>query len=83
MASMYHVQMAPHHEPHLHGHLLGSEPNGLILESFSNPVRDPYWPALYARVPQIVDGRMTLLEEPGLGVVYDADFIRRHGTVLA
>jgi len=82
MAAMYHVDMAPHHEPHLHGHLLASIPNGLILESFANPARDPYWPALYARAPQIVNSELTLLEEPGLGVEFDADFVRRHGTVI-
>ncbi|MCJ7749796.1 MAG: mandelate racemase/muconate lactonizing enzyme family protein [Armatimonadetes bacterium] len=83
MAALYHVEMAPHHAPHLHGHLLASIPHGLILESFANPERDPYWPTLYARVPQIVDGQLTLLEEPGLGIEFNKDFVARHGTVIA
>lgn len=83
MAALYHVDMAPHHAPHLHGHLLASAPNGLILESFSNPARDPYWPALYARGPQIRNGELTLTEDPGLGIAFDGDFVKRYGTRIS
>jgi D-galactarolactone cycloisomerase len=83
MAALYHVDMAPHHAPHLHGHLLASVPNGLILESFANPARDPYWPRLYARAPQIRNGQLTLTDDPGLGIEFEQGFVERHGTRIA
>jgi L-alanine-DL-glutamate epimerase-like enolase superfamily enzyme len=83
MAALYHVDMAPHHAPHLHGHLLASVPNGLILESFANPARDPYWPNLYARSPQIRSGELTLTDDPGLGMEFEPGFVARHGTRIS
>jgi D-galactarolactone cycloisomerase len=83
MAALYHVDMAPHHAPHLHAHLLASVPNGLILESFANPARDPYWPSLYARSPQIRSGELTLTDDPGLGMEFEPGFVARHGTRIS
>ncbi len=80
MASMYHIWMAPHHEPQLHGHLLASVPNGYILESFANPDRDPFWFEIYSRKPKIENSILTLSDEPGIGVEFDPKAIEKYGT---
>lgn len=82
MASMFHVQMAPHHEPPLHGHLLGSVPNGYILESFANPARDPFWFELYTRKPKIENSVLTLSDEPGIGIEFDPKALAKYGTKI-
>jgi L-alanine-DL-glutamate epimerase-like enolase superfamily enzyme len=41
MRSMYHVDVAPHHDPQIHGHIVAAVPKGLTVESFHNPERDP------------------------------------------
>ena len=80
MASMCHIRMAPHHEPQVHGHLLASSPNGYILESFSNPDRDPFWFEIYDRKPKIENSVLYLDDTPGLGVEFNAAAIAKYGT---
>jgi L-alanine-DL-glutamate epimerase-like enolase superfamily enzyme len=80
MASMCHVLMAPHHEPQVHGHLLAASPNGYILESFSNPDRDPFWFEIYDRKPKIEKSVLYLDDTPGLGVEFNAAAIRKYGS---
>lgn len=80
MAAMCHMQMAPHHEPVLHGHLLASIPNGYILESFANPDRDPFWFELYDRRPKIEKSVLYLDDTPGLGVELNQKALERYGT---
>jgi L-alanine-DL-glutamate epimerase-like enolase superfamily enzyme len=82
MASMYHIWMAPHHEPQLHGHLLASIPNGYILESFANPDRDPFWFEIYSRKPKIENSILILSDEPGIGVEFDAKALEKYGTKI-
>lgn len=82
MASMYHIWMAPHHEPPLHGHLLGSVPNGYILESFANPDRDPFWFEIYDRKPVIKNSILTLPDEPGMGIEFNAKALSKYGTKI-
>ena len=80
MASMMHIWMAPHHEPHIHGHL--PVPNGYVLESFANPERDPLWFELYTRRPRIEKSVLYLDDIPGLGVEFDQKTLDRYGTKL-
>src|SRR2546426_1887912 len=82
MASMMHIWMAPHLEPHIHGHLLASVPNGYILESFANPERDPLWFDLYTRRPRIEKSVLYLDNIPGLGIEFDQRTLDRFGTKL-
>jgi len=82
MASMMHIWMAPHHEPHIHGHLLASVPNAYILESFANPERDPLWFELYTRRPRIEKSVLYLDNIPGLGIEFDQRTLDRFGTKL-
>src|SRR5437764_1496962 len=80
MASMSHINMAPHHEPVLHGHLLASIPNGFILESFANPDRDPFWFEIYDRKPRIEKSTLYLDNTPGFGVEFNRKALARYGS---
>jgi L-alanine-DL-glutamate epimerase-like enolase superfamily enzyme len=80
MASMWHIRMAPHHEPVLHGHLLASIPNGYILESFANPDRDPFWFEIYDRKPRIEKSILYLDDTPGFGIEFNQKALRQYGT---
>lgn len=82
MAGMYHIWMAPHHEPQLHGHLLASVPNGYILESFANPDRGPFWFEIYSQKPVIKDSILTLSDDPGIGVEFDAKALQMYGAKI-
>jgi len=82
MASIMHIWMAPHDEPHIHGHLLASVPNGYILESFVNPERDPLWFELYTRRPRIEKSVLYPDDVPGLAVEFDQKTLDRYGTRL-
>ncbi len=80
MASMMYINMAPHHEPVLHGHLLASIPNGLILESFANPDRDPFWFEIYDRKPRIEKSVLYLDDTPGFGIEFNRAALQKYGT---
>src|SRR5439155_1091152 len=41
LCEMNHVQVAPHHDCFLHAHLVAASPAGCIVESFTDPERDP------------------------------------------
>jgi L-alanine-DL-glutamate epimerase-like enolase superfamily enzyme len=77
-ASHHGVQMAPHHDPQIHGHLVAAVENGSILEVFPNPVRDPVWEGLFARRPAIAGGEILLSDAPGLGLELNREFLERH-----
>ncbi len=78
MCSMYHVHVAPHHDPQIHGHLVAASPNGLTVESFHNPARDPLWPDLYAESARLEGGMLSLSERPGLGISFNEPFLQRY-----
>jgi L-alanine-DL-glutamate epimerase-like enolase superfamily enzyme len=78
MCSMYHVGVAPHHDPQIHGHMVAAIPNGLTVESFHNPERDPLWPDLYAESARLEGGMLYLSERPGLGISFNEDFVRTY-----
>jgi L-alanine-DL-glutamate epimerase-like enolase superfamily enzyme len=79
-AAMSFSKMAPHHEPILNGHLLASIPNGLILESFANPDRDPLWFEIYDRKPRIEKSVLYLDNTPGFGVEFNQAALQKYGT---
>lgn len=79
-AAAHGVRMAPHHDPQIHGHLLGGIENGGIQEVFPNAVRDPVWERLFAERPEIDGGVLRLPEKPGLGIVLDRDALKWYST---
>ena len=82
-ASHHGVQMAPHHDPQIHGHLVAAAENGFILEVFPNPIRDPVWDGLFDVRPEIVNGEVLLSDRPGLGLEVNRDFVERHSVGAA
>jgi L-alanine-DL-glutamate epimerase-like enolase superfamily enzyme len=77
-ASAHHVQMAPHHDPQIHGHLVAAVPNGYMLEVFPDETRDPVWKSLFVNAPELVGSTLVLSDRPGLGFTIDWDFVRRY-----
>jgi len=62
------VQVAPHHDCFIHAHIVAASPAGCIVESFTDPERDPLQAELFEDPPRIANGRLTLKEAPGLGL---------------
>jgi len=77
MATVYDVKMAHHEEPQVASHLLASIPHGTYLEYF-HPDRDPIWHNIIKNRPKLIDGRITLTDEPGLGWELDRDYINKY-----
>jgi len=67
-----HVTAAP-----VAGHLVAGVPNGIAIELFVSPERDPFWRNLYSKRPQLSDGYIRFTEEPGLGILIDEDYLTR------
>jgi D-galactarolactone cycloisomerase len=82
MAEMYQIPMAAHHDPQIHVHAVAASPTGFILESFADPTRDPLWFELFRERPAIVNGAMTLPEQPGLGLELRDDTLEKYGVKL-
>jgi L-alanine-DL-glutamate epimerase-like enolase superfamily enzyme len=68
LCELNHVQVAPHHDCFIHAPLVASTPAGYIVESFTDPERDPLQAELFENPPKIVDGWLTLNNAPGLGL---------------
>jgi len=68
LCELNHVQVAPHHDCFIHAHLVAASPAGVIVESFTDPERDPLQAELFEDPPRIANGRLTLNEQPGLGL---------------
>src|SRR2546423_8090563 len=68
LCEMNHVQVAPHHDSFIHAHLVAASPAGYIVESFTDPERDPLQAELYEEPPKIADGWLKLKEQAGLGL---------------
>jgi D-galactarolactone cycloisomerase len=62
------VQVAPHHDCFIHAHIVAGSPAGAIVESFTDPERDPLQAELFADPPRIANGTLTLKEQPGHGL---------------
>jgi D-arabinonate dehydratase len=83
MASCYGISMAHHEEPQISIHLLASVPNGLYVETFGDPERDPMWFELPVSRPRVRDGCMEVPEEPGIGIALNDDVIERYSATSA
>ena len=72
------VGMAHHEEPQAALHLLAAVPNGLYVEIFPDPERDPMWFELPERIPGSRDGYMYVPQEPGFGITLRPEIIERY-----
>ncbi len=77
MAHCFGVKMAHHEEPQIALHLLAGVPNGLLVEIFPNPQRDPMWFDLPVQQPAIRAGFMHLPAGPGFGMPLRQDTIEK------
>ncbi len=79
LCELHHVQVAPHHDCFLHAHIVAASPAGCIVESFTDPERDPLQAELFEDPPRITGGRLSLKEEPGLGLTLSDAALARFG----
>jgi D-galactarolactone cycloisomerase len=79
LAEQYGVQIAPHHAPELHAHLVAAFPrSGFCVESHGAPDRDPVWFGLFKERAQIRDSHVYLSDRPGFGIDIDWTFVEAH-----
>jgi L-alanine-DL-glutamate epimerase-like enolase superfamily enzyme len=79
LCELNHVQVAPHHDCFVHAHIVAATPAGCIVESFTDPERDPLQAELYENAPRIADGWLTLNPDPGLGLTLSEKAIKKFG----
>ncbi len=82
LCELNHVQIAPHHDCFIHAPLVASSPSGCIVESFTDPERDPLQAELFVNPPKIEDGWLTLNPDPGIGLTLSDDAIQKYGTSI-
>ena len=83
LAELNHVEIAPHHDCFIHAHIVAASPAGCIVESFTDPERDPLQAELFENPPRIENGTLYLNEEPGLGLTLSEKAIEKFGTRIA
>jgi L-alanine-DL-glutamate epimerase-like enolase superfamily enzyme len=79
LCELNHVQVAPHHDCFIHAHIVAASPAGCIVESFTDPERDPLQAELFEDPPVIANGRLRLKEAPGLGVTLSKAALAKFG----
>ena len=80
LCELNHVDVAPHHDCFIHAPLVAGSPAGRIVESFTDPERDPLQAELYENPPKIEDGYLTLNNTPGLGLKLSEAALKKFGT---
>jgi len=79
LCELNHVQVAPHHDCFIHAHIVAASPAGAIVESFTDPERDPLQAELFEDPPRIANGVLTLKEAPGLGLTLSEPALKKFG----
>ena len=79
LCELNNVQVAPHHDCFIHAHIVAASPAGCIVESFTDPERDPLQAELFEDPPRIANGRLTLKEAPGLGLTLSEAAVAKFG----
>jgi L-alanine-DL-glutamate epimerase-like enolase superfamily enzyme len=79
LCELNHVQVAPHHDCFIHAHIVAASPAGCIVESFTDPERDPLQAELFEDPPQIDNGWLKLNETPGLGLTLSEAALKKFG----
>ena len=83
LCELNHVDVAPHHDCFIHAPLVASTPAGRIVESFTDPERDPLQAELYENPPKMADGWLTLNEDPGIGLTLSESAVAKFGTRIS
>ena len=71
------LQIALHHDPQVHGHLVAAMPHGYCVEGFPRPERDPVWHHLFSERPELDKGILRLTDKPGLGIEIDWKIVEK------
>jgi D-galactarolactone cycloisomerase len=79
LCELNHVQVAPHHDCFIHAHIVAASPAGCIVESLTDPERDPLQAELFEDPPRIAHGKLTLKEAPGLGLELSEAALKKFG----
>ena len=79
LCELNHVDVAPHHDCFIHAPLVAGTPAGRIVESFTDPERDPLQAELYENPPHLDNGWLTLNEAPGLGLTLSESAVKKFG----
>ena len=79
LCELNHVDIAPHHDCFIHAHIVAGSPSGLIVESFTDPERDPLQAELFENPPKIENGILYMNKEPGLGLKLSSDAVNKFG----
>ena len=79
LCELNNVQVAPHHDCFILAHIVAASPAGCIVESFTDPERDPLQAELFEDPPKIARGMLTLKEQPGLGLTLSEAAVRKFG----
>ena len=79
LCELNHVQVAPHHDCFIHAHIVAASPAGCIVESFTDPERDPLQAELFEDPPPIRNGMLKLKEQPGLGLTVSEAALKKYG----
>ncbi len=77
MASCHGMAIVPHHDPHIHAHVVASSPLGQYVEVFPNAKRDPLWAELFKARPEVKNGVMEIPATPGLGLELNERTVQR------
>ena len=80
LCELNHVDVAPHHDCFIHAPLVAATPAGRIVESFTDPERDPLQAELFENPPHIADGWLTLNEDPGIGLTLSETAVTKFGS---
>ena len=79
LCELFNVQVAPHHDCFIHAHIVAGSPAGVIVESFTDPERDPLQAELFEDPPKIANGMLKLKEAPGLGLSLSPAALKKFG----
>jgi D-galactarolactone cycloisomerase len=79
LCELNNVQVAPHHDCFIHAHIVAASPAGCIVESFTDPERDPLQAELFENPPKISKGWLTLNQAPGLGLTLSEAAVKKFG----
>ena len=82
LCELNHVDIAPHHDCFIHAHIVAASPSGLIVESFTDPERDPLQAELFENPPKIENGWLYLNDEPGLGLDLSSEALLKFGSKI-
>jgi D-galactarolactone cycloisomerase len=72
------LKLTHHEEAQIAQHLIAAVPEGVCVECFADPERDPVWQHLWVNRPAIAGGMMSVSSGAGFGLELDASMIAKY-----